>query len=71
MEASKLLADGWPHRMQYLYDCHQEGRFATPEQAKATMEAYMEPENFQELLAGAVGAIQADGVRIRAVNVVP
>ena len=54
--------------MQYLHDCHQEGRFATPEQVKASMEAYVAPEALQELLAGAVGAIQAYGLRIRAVN---
>ena len=56
--------------MQYLYDCWQEGLFSTPEQAKVTMEAYREPDTFQELLAGATGAIQAYGLRIRAFNAV-
>ena len=56
--------------MQYLYDRWQEGLFFTPEQAKATMEAYREPDTFQELRAGATGAIQAYGLRIRAFNAV-
>ena len=70
MEAAKVLAGGWSHRMQYLYDSHRGGRTATQAQADAIMAACVEPENFHELLAGGVGAIQMYGVRIRGIRLV-
>lgn len=57
---SHTLGEAWAYRMEYLFNCDQEGLFATPQLATDTMAQFQEGEDFQKLAAEGGPEVQTE-----------
>eukprot|EP00974_Lingulodinium_polyedra_P045208 4335482-Lingulodinium_polyedra.AAC.1 len=64
-EEARVLAVSWAHKMQYLWDSHQEGLLQSAATRAACLEAYEEPEEFASLMTNASKAVKEAGMFIR------
>lgn len=67
-EAAWTLAMGWAQRMQYMWDCHQEGLLANPDEAAECMLRYDEAPEFQDLAIKGSEEVKAAVAWIRALE---